>query len=116
MHKKEPLSPKNPCTFHQEKMYRRSLKQLEFEDIVDAVSNKLSIRSQEIVGPSKERIVVKARSLVCYWAVRELGHFMIEISQRLDIALSTVSAAVKKGRRIVEDGGLDLTKMLNVEM
>lgn len=101
---------------HMQYRYHLASKGIGFDDIVDGVSKKLSVQPQKLEGPCKERIVVKARSLVCYWAVRDLGRSMTEISRRLDIALSTVSAAVKKGRRIVQDEGLDLVEVLNVDV
>jgi DNA-binding CsgD family transcriptional regulator len=69
---------------------------------------------QALIGAGKERRVVKARQLVCYWAVGELGLSMTEVARRLRISVSTVSVAVKKGRRIAAAEGLDLAGLLNI--
>jgi chromosomal replication initiation ATPase DnaA len=85
-----------------------------FSHIVSVVSELTSIPSKDLVGPCKERTIVKARALVCYWSVTELGMSMTELGKKLGIAVSTVSGAVKKGRQMVEKEGLKLLDLLNV--
>jgi predicted DNA-binding protein YlxM (UPF0122 family) len=46
---------------------------------------------------------VKAKSLLCYWAVRDLGINMAELARRLNLSLSGVSLSVKRGERIVQE-------------
>ncbi len=87
-----------------------------FDEVVAAVSRRLSIKPQALVGPCKERIIVKARQLVCHWAVSELGLSMTEVAKRLEISVPTVSAAVKKGRQIVLSERLVLADLLNIEI
>lgn len=91
-------------------------KGIAFEDVLAAVSELLSIDHRELLGPSKERNMVKARGLICYWGVRELGMSMTDVANRLKIAVPTVSVAVKKGRRIVRDEELVLVKILNIKI
>jgi len=86
------------------------------ENIIKAVSDLFSIQPEEIAVASKERTIVKARILVCYWAVRELGMSMTDVADRLKIAVPTVSIAVKKGMQVVRNEGLELSKILNVKM
>ena len=49
-----------------------------------------------------------ARSLFCYWAVRELGMSMSELSRRLELSLAGVSQSVKRGEKIADEGGFCL--------
>jgi len=81
-------------------------KGVQLDDIVSAVSRLLSIPRSSMTGPSKERTAVKGRSLVCYWAVRELGMSMTAVSETLKVGVSTVSNAVKKGEIIANEEGL----------
>ncbi|MFZ3045658.1 MAG: transposase, partial [Desulfatirhabdiaceae bacterium] len=67
----------------------------------------------QIIGPSKERTIVKARALVCYRGVRESGMTMTEVARHLKIALSTASSVVKKGKKIARDQGLSIKDILN---
>ena len=80
-------------------------------DVVSAVSGFLSIDPDGVVGPSKERIIVRARVLVCYWAVRELGMTMTDVAKNLKISVPTVSVAVRRGFRYAQEEGLKLAEI-----
>jgi hypothetical protein len=56
----------------------------------------------------KKQNIVNARSLLCYWAVRELGVSMSSLSRRFSISLPAVSKAVYRGKRIAEDNAFKL--------
>ncbi len=51
---------------------------------------------------------VKAKSLLCYWAVRDLGIGMAQIARRLNLSLAGVSQSVKRGERIVQENDYKL--------
>ncbi len=96
--------------------YAIAAKGTKFEDILTVVADLFAIRPEEITGASKQRSTVKARVLVCYWAVRELGMSMTAVADRLKIAVPTVSIAVKKGVGVVRSEQLDLAKLLNIKL
>jgi len=96
--------------------YLVAAKGIKLDDIVSTVSELLLIPRRALVGPSKERIVVKGRALVCYWSVRELGMSMTEVADRLKITVPTVSVAVRKGAKIVDEDALVLTELLNIKI
>ncbi|MBW2544342.1 MAG: transposase [Deltaproteobacteria bacterium] len=80
------------------------------------VATLITIRPEEFVGPAKARKVTKARILFCYWAVRELGFSMTDVSKRLEISLPTVSVAVQKGEHLVRDECWVLDDYLNINI
>jgi lambda repressor-like predicted transcriptional regulator len=51
---------------------------------------------------------MNARSLLCYWAVRDLGIRMAELSRRLGLSLSGLSQSVKRGEKLTQDKGYKL--------
>lgn len=51
---------------------------------------------------------VRSRSLFCYWAVRELGMSMSELSGKLYLSLPGVSQSVRRGEKIADDEGFCL--------
>ncbi len=51
---------------------------------------------------------VKARSVLCYWAARELGISTLALSKRLGISQPTASQSVKRGEKIVKEKELKL--------
>ena len=65
----------------------------------------MDIDASEIWKIGKSRRRVAARSLLCFWAVRELGISMTELSRRLDLSLSGVSQSVTRGENIAETNG-----------
>ncbi len=87
------------------------------EHVISAVSRFLGIDPEEIVGPSKVRVITKARALVCHWAVRGLGMSMTDVAGSLKISVPTVSVAVKRGIRLAQKEGLVLQEILkNIKM
>jgi chromosomal replication initiation ATPase DnaA len=91
--------------------YRLLAEGIRFDDIIPVAADLISVEQESLIGPSKERTVVKARALLCYWAVHELGMSMTDVATRLKIAVPTVSVAAKKGRRIVKEEGLALAEV-----
>ncbi len=63
----------------------------------------------ELRGARKNRLRVQARSLLCYWAVAELGMRTTDLARRLRISQPAVSRAVGRGEEIAKKRGLQLT-------
>ena len=47
---------------------------------------------------------VKARSLLCFWASRELGIPHTVLAKRLELSKSNIGVSVERGETIVKDG------------
>jgi len=60
------------------------------------------IECDRVWAPGKQRQVVEARSLLCYWAVRELGISMASLSRKLNISIPAVSQSVIRGENIAK--------------
>jgi len=54
------------------------------------------------------RRIVEARSLLCYWAVRELGVTMSSLAVRLGISIPAVSKSVSRGKELAAVRGCSL--------
>ena len=63
---------------------------------------------KQIFIPGKQPLRVKARSLFCYWAVRELGVTTTQLAGLLHISQPAVSICVNRGEQIVQKEGHDL--------
>ncbi len=68
----------------------------------------MGVEPEQIWVPGGYRGVVEARSLFCYWAVRELDLKMTELARRLDLTQAPVSISVKRGEGIAREKGLTL--------
>ena len=58
--------------------------------------------------------LVQARSLLCYWAVRELGMRMSELSRKLKLSQPAVSLSVKRGEKIAKEHQYSLIEDTNL--
>ena len=56
----------------------------------------------------KYPLVVRARSLFCYWAVRELGISATALARRLKISQPAVSISVRRGEKLAIEKGVQL--------
>ena len=93
-----------------EKKYALHAKGYDLDKVASKVSELLELRPSEIWAPGKERHRVKARSLLCYWASRDLGISMAELARRLNLSLAGVSLSVKRWEEIAENNGYKLTE------
>jgi REP element-mobilizing transposase RayT len=65
---------------------------------------------EDIYSKSRRKINVKARSLFCYWASRELGVPLTELARQLGITVPAVSYSVARGEVIVQTNHYQLIK------
>jgi putative transposase len=74
------------------------------------VSTLLNVKPKDIFSHRKHRESVKARSVFCYWAVKELNESATAIARKLGVSQPAVSISVKRGARIVSEMGLRLSE------
>jgi putative transposase len=68
----------------------------------------VSFFTEEVWAEGKYRRIVEARSLLCYWAVRDLGVPMSSLGRKLGISTPAGSRSVTRSRRIAETNGFVL--------
>jgi len=68
--------------------------------IIERVAEIYEMGSDEIYSKSKQQRNVKARSLVCFWAVQELGMSLTDLARHLGISVPGVGYAVQRGKNI----------------
>ncbi len=91
-----------------EQKYRLEAEGCDFDWLVERVADQLGIEPQDVLAPGKYAQNVKARSVLCYWATRELGMTTIDLAQKLKLSQPTISQSAKRGSTIVQDLGLCL--------
>lgn len=64
------------------------------------VAEVLGVKPQDVWSVGRHHKIVQARSLFCYWAVRELGVSMASLSRRLNISVTAISKSVARGERL----------------
>ena len=68
--------------------------------IAERVAEICDIERDDIFLRGKQQKRVKARSLFCYWAVRELGTSLTELARRLNLSVPAVGYSVDRGEII----------------
>lgn len=85
-----------------ERKYALRSKGFTLDKVADRVSEELGIDISDVWASGRYRSVVESRSLLCYWAVRELGMPMSSLSRRLNISIPAVSKSVKRGEELAK--------------
>ena len=82
--------------------HKYELKRLGYDlnRIASRVAEIYDIGLDEIFLKGKQQKRVQARSLLCYWAVRELGISLTELARRLGISVPGVGYSVERGEII----------------
>jgi hypothetical protein len=88
--------------------YRLKSQGYDVDKLADRVAKIYSIKPEEIFQPGKQPVKVKARSLFCFWAVRELGFTMANLAPKLNISQPAVSMSAQRGERIASENGYSL--------
>ena len=90
--------------------YRYQARGYDFDWLVGQVATLLSLDHGVVTRRGRYPDTVEARSVLCYWAARELGISTLELSRRLGISQPTASQSVKRGERIVKEKRLKLIR------
>lgn len=70
-----------------------------FDQLAHLVAGMFKMNTKEIVVAGKQPQRVLARSLLCYWSVRELGLKVTSVAKILGLTQPAVSRAVQRGER-----------------
>jgi hypothetical protein len=91
-----------------ERKYRLKAAGYDFDKLLDRVCDLFQLKPAEILLPSKQRHRVKARSLLCFWTVKEIGMSSIAVANRLGITQPAVSRLVQRGENLAIENNLFL--------
>lgn len=80
------------------------------DELVREVAGLFAIEPGQIYSTGKYPRIVQARSLFCYWAVRQLGLTATSLAKKLHLTQPAVSIAVKRGEKIAQEGQYSLGK------
>jgi putative transposase len=83
-----------------ERKYRLQALGYDFDKAVNRVAALFQLKSAEILLPTKQRHRVTARSLLCFWTVKELGLSSIAVADRLGITQPAVSRLAQRGEKL----------------
>ncbi len=84
------------------------------EELAKEVAGFFNIETAQIFTVGKYPRLVEARSLFCYWAVRELGLTATALARQLRLTQPAVSIAVKRGEKIAKEGEYPIMKNIKL--
>ncbi len=93
-----------------ERKFQLAAKGIDFEKVVEQVAAVFGIEADQVLAAGKHPPTVKARSVLCYWAVRELGMNGTDVAEKLGCSQSSVSKSAKRGAAIASENNLKLIK------
>jgi putative transposase len=85
-----------------ERSYSLQLRGYNLGKLVQRVAESCRIEATEVLAPGKQPYRVRARSLLCYWAVRGLGMSSTVLADKLGMTQPGVSRAVQRGEKLAE--------------
>ena len=91
-----------------ERRYRLESGGVDIEKAIKRAADISGLTAAQIRTPGKEPWRVQARSLVCYWAVRELGMTTVAVSKVLGICQTAVTKAVARGEWLAKSQKIGL--------
>jgi hypothetical protein len=94
-----------------ERRYRLEADGFDIEKVIKRAAEVTGLAAEKVRTAGKEPRRVLARSLVCYWAVRELGMTTVAVSRVLGICPTAVTKAVSRGERFARHSEVSLLKM-----
>jgi hypothetical protein len=91
-----------------ERRFHLQAQGVDFENVADRVARVFGLKPEQVLSSTKQPQRVKARNLLCYWAIKELEMHGAEVARKLNVTKSTVSRAVARGEKIATDMKLKL--------
>jgi REP-associated tyrosine transposase len=92
--------------------YKLKAMGIDLDMVAQRVADIVGLEVQDVWTAGKYRKIVQARSLLCYWAVRELGESMTSMARRLNLSVPAISKSVKRGGGLVKQNNLFLVESL----
>ena len=63
-----------------------------------------TMEPDEVFSKGRQKRKVKARSLLCFWAARELGMSHTALAKKLEMSIAGVGFSVERGESITKKG------------
>jgi len=91
-----------------QRKYQLKAQGLDVDKVAERVAALLELPVEAVWAAGKHRKTVEARSLLCYWSVRQLGLSMSSLARRLGISPTSVSQSAVRGEGLAKKGKYQL--------
>jgi REP element-mobilizing transposase RayT len=93
-----------------EARYHLRAQGIDFRYALDRVARISGLEAEQILHSGKQPEYVWARSLLCYWSIRELGMTAAAVSELIGLSQSAVTRAAYRGKAIAADKNIKLVE------
>ena len=100
------------CNEHYERMYRLRAKGVDLKTLARGVADLYGLSPERLFSPGRYHDLVQARSVLCFFAVRELGITATELARQMGLTQPAISISVKRGEGIVNEKRMDIEALL----
>jgi REP-associated tyrosine transposase len=89
------------CNEHYPRRHRWLIAQgVDLKSLARGVADFFEVSVEQMFTPGRSPVVVQARSMLCYLAVRELGVTATELARQMGLTQPAISLSVKRGEAI----------------
>jgi putative transposase len=96
-----------------EKLCTYLQKGLDLDRLAQVVARLLGVNVSQVWEKGQKSQAVQARSLLCHWAIHELGMTATSLGKRLDLTQSGATRAAQRGEKIAIQNGWCLRKLID---
>ena len=87
-----------------ERRHKLKRQGFDLDRIAKRVTEVLDMEPDEVFSKGRQKRKVKARSLLCFWAARELGMSHTALAKKLEMSIAGVGFSVERGESIAKKG------------
>jgi putative transposase len=91
-----------------ERRYHLAAQGIDLDEVARRVCEALHTGMEDLFVPGKDPVRVKARSLYCYFAVRELGVSQAELARQFNLSPAALTKSVRRGELLAKEEGYTL--------
>jgi len=91
-----------------ERRYELKARGYTLNRIAERVAELSGMKEHEVFSKGRQKRKVAARSLLCFWAVRELGISLTDLARTLEMSIPGVGFAVERGEAIAHENKYQL--------
>jgi len=92
-----------------DRRYELNTRGYTIEGLEQRVLDLFRIDKEDLYSKSRQKPRAEARSVFCYWGVREVGLEGTRIAKRLNMSQPGVAYAVQRGEKIVKDNDFQIS-------
>ncbi len=91
-----------------ERGYELKTRGYDLQKVAKRVAEVCEMEEHEVFSKGRQHRKARARSLLCYWAVRELGMPLADLARKLEMSMPGVGYAVERGEIIAQNNNYRL--------